>query len=131
MGDTVNEYFCNILQTIVVTCNISPVTASVTFYSFGNGAVDVLIVIAAFLCNHCEIGLAASFSSGIFVCTICVAAILSYQVFNIQSNTFIRNIIFFFFTVLDILLMYYDGVVTYIEVIGFIMLYFAFVTVYL
>lgn len=95
MGDTVDEYLCNILQSIVLKFQISPNNACVTFYSIGNGAVDVLIVIASFVKDHSELGLCATFSSGIFVCTICLAAIMATKTFEIMKAQFVRDISFF------------------------------------
>lgn len=127
MGDTVDEYLCNILQSIVLKLHISPNKACVTFYSIGNGAVDVLIVISSFVKDHSELGLCATFSSGIFVCTICLAAIMLTKTFETMKAQFVRDITFFLVTVAYILIMYSDGIVKVYEVIVFIILYVIFV----
>ena len=124
---TTNEYFVTSLQLAVAILKLSPNVAGVTFLAVGNAACDVIASIAAFATGVPKVGVGTTLGAGIFVTTAVIAAVSFVSDVRLARRSFIRDVVFFIITIVYLLFCTIDGVITFIESIGFIIIYVIFV----
>jgi len=124
---TTNEYFVTSLQLAVAILKLSPNVAGVTFLAVGNAACDVIASIAAFATGVPKVGVGTTLGAGIFVTTAVIAAVSFVSDVRLARRSFIRDVVFFIITVVYLLFCTIDGVITFLESIGFIIIYVIFV----
>ncbi|KAG6613489.1 Ca2 :Cation Antiporter (CaCA) Family [Phytophthora cinnamomi] len=131
LSSTADEFFCPVLQAIVEKYRIPPHVAGVTFLSFGNGSPDVFSNIAAFATPTPSIGVTAILGGGLLVTTVitaCVGLVSTGQE-QLIPRTFLRDVVFYFISVLYLGLVFFDGKVGLLEAVGFLSIYFVYVLV--
>jgi sodium/potassium/calcium exchanger 6 len=110
LGNTASEYFCSSLENLSKLLRLSPTIAGVTLLSLGNGAPDVFSVFVSFIdTGTTDIGLSTVLGGTSFV-TCVVVGVISILVhknnIRINKSGFIRDICFFMFVLLALLLIF-------------------------
>ncbi|XAR60241.1 hypothetical protein NMG60_11033517 [Bertholletia excelsa] len=117
LGDTAANYFCSSLGGLSKILNLSPTVAGVTLLSLGNGAPDMCASLAAFTAEGTnEVGLSNILGSTFFV-TSAVVGIISiinrHGTVSIDKTSFLRNIVFYLFSLICLLLIVVFGKINF------------------
>jgi Ca2+/Na+ antiporter len=123
------SYFCASLTLAVDILKLSPNVAGVTFLAVGNAACDVIASIAAFSTGVPKVGIGTTVGAGIFVTTAVIAVVSFVADVRLARRSFVRDILFFMFTVVYLLVVSADGFIDLGESVGFIVIYIVFVLV--
>ncbi|KAI9921673.1 hypothetical protein PsorP6_002044 [Peronosclerospora sorghi] len=131
LSSTADEFFCPVLQAIVEKYRIPPHIAGVTFLSFGNGSPDVFSNIAAFATSTPSIGVTSIVGGGLLITTVITACVglVSDGDEQLIPRTFLRDVMFYFVSVLYLGLVFFDGQVELAEAVGFLVIYFIYALV--
>ncbi|XRB15110.1 sodium/calcium exchanger membrane region domain-containing protein [Pseudoscourfieldia marina] len=113
LGDTVDDYFCPVLQWLADAWNLSPSTAGVTLLALGNGAPDAFSSLAAFkgdsqaaqsdMADATALGLGAIISGGGFVSAFVLGAVAcTSSPFHVERLPFVRDVSFYLVATLGV-----------------------------
>lgn len=133
LGNTSAKYFCNSLESLSRVLNLSPTLAGVTLLPLGNGAGDVFIGIISFTASSSgssQVGLNSVLGSAFFVSSV-ILGVISILITPLQitldKTSFIRDGLFFLFSLSMLLLIIIIGKINLWGAIGFVSIYFFYV----
>lgn len=131
LGDTASNYFCSNLEGLSNILRLSPTIAGVTLLSLGNGAPDFFASVVSFTrSNDGAVGL-NSILGGAFFVSSAVLGIISFLVSAnetaIDKASFIRDVIFFLFSLFILLVIISIGKISLLGSIFYVSIYFLYV----
>lgn len=131
LGDTASNYFCHSLEGLSHILRLSPTIAGVTLLSLGNGAPDFFASVVSFTrSSNGAVGL-NSILGGAFFVSSAVLGIISILVspnqISVDKASFIRDVIFFFFSLLVLLVIISIGKINLLGSICYVSIYFLYV----
>ncbi|XP_047315410.1 cation/calcium exchanger 1-like [Impatiens glandulifera] len=132
LGNTASEYFCPSIESLSRVLKLSPAITGTTLLPLGNGATDVLASIVSFTrSGEGDVGLnsvlgGAFFISSVVVGIICVL-IHSHNI-SVDKPSFIRDIIFFLFSLSALMFIIILGKINVWGAISFVSIYFVYIS---
>ncbi|KAF3959115.1 hypothetical protein CMV_016035 [Castanea mollissima] len=133
LGNTAANYFCSSLESLSKILKLSPTIAGVTLLSLGNGAPDVFASIVSFTkSGNGDLGLNSVLGGAFFVSSIVVGIIsivISSHRISVDKCSFIRDALFFLFSLFSLLLIVAIGKINLWGAICFTSIYFVYVCV--
>ncbi|XP_022719948.1 cation/calcium exchanger 1 [Durio zibethinus] len=133
LGDTAANYFCTSLERLSKILRLSPAIAGVTLLSLGNGASDVFASIVSFTrSGNGGVGLNSVLGGAFFVSSAVVGVIsilISRHHISVDEPSFIRDILFFLFSLSSLMVIIFIGEITLWGALSFVSIYFLYVCV--
>ncbi|KEH25552.1 putative sodium/calcium exchanger membrane region [Medicago truncatula] len=131
LADTASNYFCTSLEGLSNILRLSPTIAGVTLLSLGNGAPDFFASVVSFTSsNNGAVGLNSILGGAFFVST-AVLGIISFIVssnnVSVDKASFIRDVIFFLFSLFILLIIISIGKISLFGSICYLSIYFLYV----
>ncbi|XP_073146515.1 cation/calcium exchanger 1-like [Henckelia pumila] len=133
LGNTTAEYFCPAVENLSKLLKLPPTIAGTTLLPLGNGANDVFSSIISFMHSGAgEVGLNGVLGGALFVSCF-VMGILSISISSrrvkVDETSFVRDILFFLFTLCCLLMLTIFGRVSFWSAVCFVCIYFLYIAV--
>ncbi|KAK3198191.1 hypothetical protein Dsin_021606 [Dipteronia sinensis] len=133
LGNTAAKYFCSSLESLSKILKLPPTIAGITLLSLGNGASDVFSSIASFTkSGDGDVGFNSILGGAFFVSSVVVGIIsivISPNQISVDKHSFIRDLLFFVFTLCSLLLIILIGKINFWGAISFVSIYILYVSV--
>jgi len=132
LGDTASNYFCSSLEGLSNILRLSPTIAGVTLLSLGNGAPDFFASVVSFTGSSTNgaVGINSILGGSFFVSCVVLGVIsilVSPNQVEVDKASFIRDVLFFLFSLLILLIIIYIGKITLFASICYVSIYFLYV----
>ncbi|CAJ1919536.1 unnamed protein product [Sphenostylis stenocarpa] len=132
LGDTASNYFCSSLEGLSNILRLSPTIAGVTLLSLGNGAPDFFASVVSFTgsSSNGAVGFNSILGGSFFVsCAVLgiISILVSPNQVEVDKASFIRDVLFFLFSLLILLVIIYIGKITLFASICYVSIYFLYV----
>ena len=131
LGDTASNYFCHSLEGLSRILRLAPAIAGVTLLSLGNGAPDFFASIASFTSSsNGAVGLNSILGGAFFVSSFVMGIItilVSPNQVSVDKVSFIRDVSFFLFSVVVLLVIISIGKISLLGSICYVFIYFLYV----
>lgn len=133
LGNTASTYFCSSLENLSKVLKLSPTIAGITLLSLGNGANDVFASIISFTKSGSgDVGLNSILGGAFFVSSVVIGIIsilINPKHTAIDKSGFVRDVLFFLFSLSTLLIIIITGKVNLWSAICFVSIYFVYVFV--
>lgn len=133
LGNTTAEYFCPSVENLSKLLKLPPTIAGTTLLPLGNGANDVFSSIISFMHSGAgEVGLNGVLGGALFVSCFVVgilSILISSRHVKVDETSFVRDILFFLFTLCCLLMLTIFGRVTFWSAVCFVCIYFLYIAV--
>ncbi|KAK4849719.1 hypothetical protein QYF36_000180 [Acer negundo] len=133
LGNTAAKYFCSSLESLSKILKLPPTIAGITLLSLGNGAPDVFSSIASFTkSGDGDVGFNSILGGAFFVSSVVVGIIsivISPNQISVDKQSFIRDLLFFVFSLFSLLLIILIGKINFWGAISFVSIYILYVSV--
>jgi len=135
LGLVADNFFCPCLASMSDTLGLSQNVAGVTLLALGNGAPDLFSTFSAIQSSSdsndaAALAVGEMYGAGMFVVAVVVSGLVcAAGRFRIARRPFIRDLVVYLLAILWLLFVFHDGVVTLLEAILCICLYFIYVLV--
>ncbi|KAM7500050.1 hypothetical protein LguiA_024464 [Lonicera macranthoides] len=117
LANTASEYFCPSLESLSRVLKLSPTIAGTTLLPLGNGATDVFASFVSFTrSGDGDVGLNSILGGAFFVSTVVVGVIcivISPRHMMVDKRSFIRDVFFFIFSLLSLLMIIFIGRISF------------------
>ncbi|QHN86728.1 hypothetical protein HN51_041034 [Arachis hypogaea] len=131
LGDTASNYFCNNLEGLSKILRLSPTIAGVTLLSLGNGAPDFFASVVSFTkTSDGAVGLNSILGGAFFVSSAVmgiISILVSTKEVAVDKASFIRDVIFFLFSLFVLLIIISIGKLSLLGSICYVSIYFLYV----
>ncbi|XP_054798931.1 cation/calcium exchanger 1-like [Prosopis cineraria] len=131
LGDTASNYFCYSLESLTSILKLSPTIAGVTLLSLGNGAPDFFASVVSFTrSSNGAVGLNSILGGAFFVSSAVlgiISILVSTKQIAVDKASFVRDVLFFLFSLLVLLVIISIGKITLLGSICFVSIYFLYV----
>lgn len=128
LGTTAGEYLCPALLNISRTLNMSQSVAGVTLLAFGNGAPDIVSIIAGVGQNRSSLIIGELFGSALDICTTVIGLLILLNDFDIPKML-LRDVTFYLAASLWAFHIFHRGYVELKDALGFLALYVIYVVI--
>ncbi|XP_064465928.1 mitochondrial sodium/calcium exchanger protein-like [Ornithodoros turicata] len=128
LGTSADDFLCPALVVVSKTLKISESLAGVTLLAFGNGAPDIISAISGVQQQRPSLVAGGLFGAGTFVTAVVAGLVFILCRFDIDSGAFLRNIIFYLVGSFWLFFVFYDGYMTLIHAVGFLVLYASYIS---
>ncbi|KAJ4721331.1 Cation/calcium exchanger like [Melia azedarach] len=132
LGNTAASYFCSSLESLSRILKLPPTIAGVTLLSLGNGASDVFASIVSFTrSGDGDVGLNSILGGAFFISSIVVGVIsivTSPMQISVDKPSFIRDVLFFLFSLCSLLIIILIGKINLWGAICFVSIYLIYVS---
>ncbi|CAL1710949.1 unnamed protein product [Somion occarium] len=129
LGISASDFFCPNLATLSHLLGLDENVAGVTFLAFGNGSPDVFSTFAAMRSNSAGLAIGDLLGAALFVTSCVVGSMCIIKPFKVDRGPFLRDVGFFTFAVMMVLVMLWDNEIKAWEAASMIALYAIYVTV--
>uniref|UniRef100_H2Y6Q1 Sodium/calcium exchanger membrane region domain-containing protein n=1 Tax=Ciona savignyi TaxID=51511 RepID=H2Y6Q1_CIOSA len=130
LGTTAEGFFCPSLE--YIAHNLRLTTHGLTVVAFGNGSPDIFSAIAAFTNSNptaSGVAVGALLGAATFVTTVVAGLVATTQSFTLAQRPFIRDMTFFIAAAFWAFCLLYSNEITIYSSVGFLGLYFVYVTI--
>lgn len=133
VGNTTADYFCPSVENLSRVMKLSPTIAGTTLLPLGNGANDVFASFISFSgSNDSDVGFntvlgGAFFISCFVVGIVCIS--ISYRQTVVDEASFVRDVLFFIFSLISLLLIIILGQINLWGAISYVSIYFFYIIV--
>ncbi|XP_059646467.1 cation/calcium exchanger 1 [Cornus florida] len=131
LANTASEYFCPAVESLSRALKLSPTIAGTTLLPLGNGANDVFASIISFTrSGDGDVGLNSVLGGAFFVSCIVVGIIsilISPRQVTVDKPSFIRDVLFFLFSLCSLLLIIIVGRIHFWVAVCFASIYFVYI----
>ncbi|GMH69973.1 hypothetical protein TrST_g14141 [Triparma strigata] len=134
LASTADNFFVIELQTLSTMLNLSDDVAGVTLLALGNGAPDVFTAVVGLGQDDFQLALSDLMGGGIFINTVVLGSVIlctTKENLEVDKGPFLRDLGMYILCTSGIFFFCLDGIVTMVESLGFIFVYFAYIVIVL
>ncbi|GMI17266.1 hypothetical protein TrLO_g13409 [Triparma laevis f. longispina] len=134
LASTADNFFVIELQTLSTMLALSDDVAGVTLLALGNGAPDVFTAVVGLGQDDFQLALSDLMGGGIFINTVVLGSVIlctNKENLEVDKGPFLRDLGMYILCTSGIFFFCLDGVVTMMESLGFIFVYFAYIVIVL
>lgn len=129
LAEVCEKYFVESLEKISKYLNLSPEASGATFMAVGSSAPELFVsLMALFKPGEEAMGAATIVGSAIFNILVITGASLAVRQAFIIWQPVVRDMLFYSLSIVALLLTFKDGIITFPEIFGFLLLYAIYIT---
>lgn len=129
LGISASDFFCPNLSTLAQMLHMDENVAGVTFLAFGNGSPDVFATFSAMRSQSGGLAIGELLGAAAFVTSVVAGSMCIIKPFRVNPGPFLRDVGFFTFAVVILLVVLWDGRIELWEALSLVGLYVIYVSV--